>query len=137
MKTTVRELGTIQLTSSLALALDHLQESLLSFLALLLMLSYLLCQGASRYDLHLRRQTPAQATTARITSSPPSVWQRLREKPEADNSSLLARPPGGLRGVLDKIWLSPAHPHFHEGKISARHSADPGGSRILSLPKTA
>lgn len=47
MKTTVRELATIQLTSSLALALYHLQESLLRLLGLSVMLSYLLCQGAS------------------------------------------------------------------------------------------
>lgn len=45
--TAVGELGTIRLTSSLALALHHLQEPLLRLLALSVMLSYLLCQGAS------------------------------------------------------------------------------------------
>ena len=135
--TAVCELGTIQLTSSLALALHHLQESLLRLLALSVMLSYLLGQGASPALIYIcTGQTPAQATTAQITGSPPSVWQRLREKPEADNSSLPAWPPGGLRGVLDKVRLSPACPHFHEGKISARHSADPGRTRRFTVPKT-
>ena len=137
MKTTVRELATIQLTSSLALALYHLQESLLRLLGLSVMLGYLLCQGASPVMIYictgrrLLRQPQRGSRAARRASG------RGSERSPRLTTAPCLHGPQGLRGVLDKVWLSPAHPHFHEGKISARHSADPGGSKRLSMAKTA
>lgn len=82
----------------------------------------------------------AQATAARITGSLPSVWQRLREKPEADNSSLLAWPPGGGRRS-EESWTKSDRPQLTPISMKGRFQQDTqqtlAEARRLSVPKTA
>ena len=121
MKTTVRELGTIQLTSSLALALDHLQESLLSFLALLLMLSYLLCQGASPVMIYicagrrLLRQPQRGSPAARRASGRGS-----ERSPRLTTALCLHGPPGGS----GESWTKSGCPQLTPISMKGRFQQD-------------
>ena len=116
--TAVRELGTIQLTSSLALALHHLQESLLRLLALSVMLSYLLCQGASPALIYictgrrLLRQPQRRSRAARRVSGRGS-----ERSPRLTTAPCLPAPLGGSGASWTKLDCPQLAPISMKGRL--------------------
>ena len=141
MKTTVRELGTIQLTSSLAVALHHLQESLLRLLGLSVMLSYLLCQGASPVMIYictgrcLLRQ-PQHGSPAACRAS----GRGSERSPKLTTAPCLHGPRGGGRRS-EESWTKSDRPQLTPISMKGRFQQDTqqtlAEARRLSVPKTA